>query len=150
MAEQNPDLPHASQTDCAHMCGHDGHTAAMLGFIALFQDAASRVPSDKAVRVLFQPSEEGPASGALQMIKEGCLDGVDEIYGLHNWPFMKVGTFAVKSGAMMAEVSIINITVHGKGGHGSAPEKAVDPLQVAIQFFLQHNLLNQAFKREGR
>ena len=110
------------------MCGHDGHTTCLLGFSCLFLQELDNIPCNKTVRLLFQPSEEGPVSGAVEMIKDGCLDGVDEIYGLHNWPTHPVGYCMVKSGAMMSEVTVIELKIFGKGGHGSTPEKCVDPV----------------------
>ena len=67
------------------MCGHDGHTTCMLGGIAKILERITLIPSNKTIKMLFQPAEEG-GQGAPVMIKEGCLDGVDEIYGMHNYP----------------------------------------------------------------
>lgn len=74
MREENPHLSYQSQNEgAAHMCGHDGHMTSLLGFVPLFLSALPNIPSNKRVRLLFQPSEEGPASGAELMIKQGCL-----------------------------------------------------------------------------
>ncbi len=78
-------LPYASKTKFAHMCGHDGHTTCLLGLAEYLAKKKDKIPKDKKVRLLFQPAEEGPG-GARPMIKEGCLDGVDEVYGYHNFP----------------------------------------------------------------
>lgn len=72
------------------------------------------------MRLLFQPAEEGPG-GAEPMIKEGCLDGVDEVYGLHNVPNFRAGEIRVKAGPMMASISGVKVTIQGKGGHSSLP-----------------------------
>lgn len=92
MEELNIDIPYASKNKgFAHMCGHDGHTACLVGFVPLFLKEAHSIPNNKKVRLLFQPSEEGPLSGAEFMISQGCLEGVNEVYGFHNWPVGKFG-----------------------------------------------------------
>jgi hippurate hydrolase len=73
------------------MCGHDGHMTCLIGFVPLFLEQIQKIPKNKTIRLLFQPSEEGPISGAELMIKEGCLDGVDEVYGCHQWPTAPLG-----------------------------------------------------------
>lgn len=73
------------------MCGHDGHTTCLIGFVPLFMEQIKTIPKNKTIRLLFQPSEEGPLSGAELMIKQGCLEGVNEVYGFHNWPIGKFG-----------------------------------------------------------
>jgi len=103
------------------------------------------------VRLLFQPAEEASylGGGAKPMIEEGCLIGVDEVYGLHNYPFAPVGTVRVIAGPMMAESSNIEITFTGKGGHASAPENANDPLQRAIDFHIKLRELSDIYKKKG-
>jgi hippurate hydrolase len=92
MLELNHDLPYKSKNEgAAHMCGHDGHVACLLGFAALFQPQLSCIPSNKTIRLLFQPSEEGPENGAQFMIDKGCLEGVQEVYGFHNVPLGSFG-----------------------------------------------------------
>jgi len=102
--------------------------------------------------LLFQPAEEAGYidGGALPMIKDGCLDGVDECYGMHNFPTYPVGTIVVKAGQMMAQASHIKITFIGKGGHGSAPEKANDPLQPALDFHYKLRELIKNYKESGK
>ena len=89
------------------MCGHDGHTACLVGFVPLFLGQLNNIPSNKTVRLLFQPSEEGPESGAKFLIDNGCLNGVDEVYGFHNWPVGKFGDVWCKDGPVMSQITII-------------------------------------------
>ena len=105
MTEGNHHLPYRSKNEgSAHMCGHDGHVASLLAGAALVQARAARLPAGKRERLLFQPAEESPG-GARPMLAAGCLEGVDEVYGMHNWPTSAVGTMRVKAGALMAHVA---------------------------------------------
>jgi amidohydrolase len=91
MTELNENLPYKSKNvGKAHMCGHDGHMACLVGFVPLFLKEAEHIPNNKTVRLLFQPAEE-TVTGAKFMVEKGCLEGVDEVYGFHNWPVGKVG-----------------------------------------------------------
>ncbi|RHY31696.1 hypothetical protein DYB32_003250 [Aphanomyces invadans] len=127
MTEANPHLPYKSTAvQCAHMCGHDGHMATLLGFATLVQSHRHLLPPHTTVRLLFQPAEEGHF-GAPAMIQDGCLDGVDEIYGYHNIPY-PVGEIRVKAGPMMSHSARFSIKIRGPGGHGSAPH------QTQVQF----------------
>lgn len=131
MTEGNTSLPYVSTNKgVAHLCGHDGHMASLLGAATLIARRAGRLPSGCVVRLLFQPAEEGPG-GAVPMIQEGCLDGVDEVYGYHNWPPFKLGAMHVCPGPLMAHPTTFEITIEGKGGHGSQPQFAVDPVLVS-------------------
>jgi amidohydrolase len=131
MTEGNNGLPYKSTNNgVAHLCGHDGHMASLIGAATLISKRAERLPSDTTVRLLFQPAEEGPG-GAAPMIEEGCLDGVDECYGYHNWPPFKLGSMHVCPGPLMAHPTTFDITIKGKGGHGSQPQFAVDPVLVS-------------------
>ncbi|CAH0513221.1 unnamed protein product [Peronospora belbahrii] len=115
-------------TAAAHMCGHDGHMAMVLGLCAMVVRSAHLLPQDTFVRFLFQPAEEGPG-GATKMIEDGALTEVDEIYGLHNAPF-PLYSVHVRPGAVMAHEVEFSIDIHGIGGHGSAPQQCVDPILV--------------------
>jgi len=129
MTEANPHLPYRSERDgLAHMCGHDGHTATLVGAGILLAGVADRLPG--RIRLLFQPAEEGPG-GAPVMIAEGCLEGVDEIYGMHNWPAAPLGALRTISGPCMATVAEMSITVTGKGVHASQPQDGRDPVLAA-------------------
>ena len=128
MTEGNNGLPYRSANEgVAHLCGHDGHMASLVGAAALLRRRLSRVPRDCKVRLLFQPAEEGPG-GAAPMVQGGCMQGVDEVYGYHNWPSWPLGHLKVTPGPIMAHPSSFEIVITGKGGHGSQPQFAVDPV----------------------
>jgi amidohydrolase len=130
---ETTDLPYRSVHDGrAHKCGHDGHTAVLLGVAAVLARHRDRVPGN--VRLLFQPAEEGvDGGGAKRMVAEGALAGVDEVYGLHNWPGHPLGDVRVKAGPMLAQTHWLGITVKGVGGHGSQPQLCRDPIVAASQ-----------------
>ena len=127
--QETSDIPYKSvHNGVMHACGHDGHTAMLLGaaeIISKFQDTLNGT-----VKFIFQPAEEGEG-GARFMIEDGCLDGVDEIYGIHVWSYQKYGTIGVKEGPILAAADAFTITIEGKGGHGAAPQGTVDAIVVA-------------------
>ena len=109
-----------------HACGHDGHTACLLGAAKYLSENRN---FDGRVHLIFQPAEEG-GRGAHRMIEEGLFKRFpcDSIYGLHNWPQLPKGTVATRPGPVMASVDILHIVVKGKGGHAAMPHKVVDPI----------------------
>ena len=130
--EEQTGLPFASKNKgIMHACGHDSHTAMLLA--AAYILSKHRDELDGNVKFLFQPAEEdGGKGGALPMIEDGALENphVDHVFGLHVLGDFPAGTFAIRGGAIMAAPDGFKITVHGKGGHGSAPADAIDPIYI--------------------
>jgi amidohydrolase len=121
-----------------HACGHDGHTTILLATIEYYLERLSTIPSNFGVRFLFQPAEEG-LNGAKSMIKGGCLDSIDEIYGLHNETLHFLGEISAIEGTMMARVDTFDIKIKGHGGHSSRPHDCVSPINVGTQIITALN-----------
>lgn len=132
--QEHTDLPYRSVHDGrAHKCGHDGHTTIMLGVAAQLARHRDRLPGN--VRLLFQPAEEGVrGGGARVMVREGALEKVREIYGLHNWPPFPKGSVRVAGGPAMAEVTHLVVEIEGVGGHASQPQATRDPVVAAAHY----------------
>ncbi|MCL4495555.1 MAG: amidohydrolase [Firmicutes bacterium] len=127
--EEDTGLPFCSRhPGVMHACGHDGHMAIALALASRLQDQRD-FPGK--VRVFFQPAEEKPPGGAPKMIAGGCLEGVDEVLGLHLWAGDPVGTVGIRSGPLMANADQFTIRIQGKGGHGSEPADTKDAILIA-------------------
>ncbi|MFT4065994.1 M20 aminoacylase family protein [Paraburkholderia sp.] len=143
--QETTDVAHRSvHTGLMHGCGHDGHVAMLLGaarYLACKRNFRGKVT------FVFQPGEEGYA-GAREMIEDGLFERfpIDEIYALHNWPSLPVGTVAINAGPMMAARDDFWIRIHGVGGHGAIPHKTIDPIVVcaavvnALQSIVSRNV----------
>ncbi|WP_442878314.1 M20 metallopeptidase family protein, partial [Cetobacterium sp.] len=134
-------LPIHEETDCEykskipgmmHACGHDGHVAGLLGAAMILNELKDEISGN--IKLVFQPAEEGPG-GAKPMIEEGILENpkVDAAFGCHLWPSYPSGKIIFKEQEMMAHPTAFEIEIQGVGGHGSLPEKTVDPIIVGCQ-----------------
>jgi hippurate hydrolase len=130
--EEATNVPHASKVPGKmHACGHDGHTAMLLGAAKYLAETRN---FDGTAVVIFQPAEEG-GGGGNEMVKDGLMErfGVQEVYGMHNMPGIPVGQFAIRPGAMMAAADRFTITIEGKGGHAARPHDCIDPVVISAQ-----------------
>ena len=129
--EENEIEHRSTQPGLMHACGHDGHTAMLLGAARYL--AQTRNFNGK-VALIFQPAEEG-LGGAKAMIDDGLFDKFpcDEIYAMHNWPALPAGVIGINPGPMMAASDRFEIKIHGRGGHGAHPYQTIDPIIVAAQ-----------------
>ncbi|RVT89630.1 amidohydrolase [Rhodovarius crocodyli] len=132
---ETSDIPHRSVNEgVMHACGHDGHTATLLGaarHLAETRDFAG------TINFIFQPAEEG-LTGALAMVEDGLFRRFpcDAVYGLHNLPELPLGTVAIRPGTVLAAVDYFSITLRGRSSHGAQPHRGIDPLPGATQLYM--------------
>lgn len=127
--EEQTGLPYAStRPGLMHACGHDGHTACLLGAAQTLWEHRDQIPV--SVRCIFQPGEEEAAGGRL-IVEEGLLDDVDACFALHGWPSLPTGDIQIGGGPVMASADFFHIEIHGKGGHAADPGACVDPVLAA-------------------
>ncbi|MBC7095973.1 M20 family metallopeptidase, partial [Thermococcus sp.] len=132
--QEENDVPYKSRVSGKmHACGHDAHTAMLLGASKIIAEHKEELPNK--VRLIFQPAEEG-GNGALKMIEDGALKGVDAIFGLHVWMELPSGIVGIREGPFMAGVGRFDIEIEGKGGHGASPHETIDPVPIAAQVIL--------------
>lgn len=137
--EEENDIDYASKNPgVMHACGHDGHTAMLLGTAKVLSHVKDQIAGE--VRFLFQHGEEQLPGGAEEMVAAGVMDGVDFVVGAHLWSLIEVGKIFTVSGPLMAAADIFHIQIDGKGGHSALPHNTVDSLAVGMQVVnnLQH------------
>lgn len=125
-----------------HACGHDVHTAIVTGTALVLNRLKDQISG--RIKFIFQPAEEALEGGADLVVKEGVVDDVQALFGIHVDPSIPYGKFGLKNGAMMASVDFIDLTIRGQGGHGARPHQTVDPVFVASQ------VLNSLYQINGR
>lgn len=131
--QEENDVPYKSKiAGKMHACGHDGHTATLLGLAKALNAMRDQIEGN--VVFIHQHAEEVAPGGAKPMIEDGCLEGVDVIFGTHLWAPTPLGEILVKEGAIMAAADKVEITVQGKGGHGAEPHHSIDAVTLASQF----------------
>ncbi|MCL1991293.1 MAG: M20 family metallopeptidase [Defluviitaleaceae bacterium] len=130
--DDEKDVPYQSKVKGVnHACGHDGHTATLLGVAKVLSQHTHLIKGE--VRLIFQFAEEVPPGGAIDMIADDCLLGVDAIFGTHLSSRLPVGAFNYTIGPMMASADKFTIELFGRGGHGAAPHQTVDPIVLSAQ-----------------
>jgi amidohydrolase len=138
----------STRSGIMHACGHDAHTAMLLGAATILKGLADEGRLPGSIRLLFQPSEEASddegKSGGMRMVEEGALANLDAVFGLHVDPFHEVGTVATRSGPMMASADMFELTIRGSGGHAARPHTTIDPIALSAHVI---NAIQQVVSR---
>ncbi|NGQ96886.1 amidohydrolase [Brevibacillus sp. SYP-B805] len=130
--QDQKDVPYRSKVPgVMHACGHDAHTAELLGLAAVLARHREEIPG--SIRFIFQHAEEELPGGAVAMVEDGAVDGVDAIFGAHLWSMAPVGRVWIGAGPIMANADDFVIEVKGKGGHGAIPQETVDSIVIGAQ-----------------
>lgn len=141
--EELNDVPYKSRNPgVCHSCGHDSHTAILLGVARILKECENEI--NGTVKFCFQPAEEASCGGAQQMVAENVLDGVDASIALHVDPSTMVGTAIIERGAITSYPDFFSITFKGKGAHGSFPSNGIDPIAPAVSAY---NMINMIHKK---
>ncbi len=128
--QEEGDKPYKSRKDgIMHACGHDGHSAVLTGFLVAANKHKNELPYN--IKGIFQPAEEVMEGGSENLIKDGVLEGVEAIFGLHMYPYLKTGEIGYKYGEMMASADMFEIEIFGKSAHGARPHEGVDAILTA-------------------
>lgn len=138
----------STRSGIMHACGHDAHTAMLLGAATLLKELADEQRLPGSIRLLFQPSEEAQdaegKSGGMRMVEEGALEGLDAVFGLHVDPSKDVGVVATREGPMMAAADRFHLVIRGSGGHAARPQVTVDPIVLSAHVI---NAIQQVVSR---
>lgn len=139
LQDENEKSYRSVNNGACHACGHDGHAAMLLGVAKVLAEMSSQITG--SIRLIFEPCEEAFPGGAERLIKEGVLESVDAIIGVHLWQPLEVGTVGISYGPMMASPDEFTITIQGRGGHGSMPHQALDSLLAGAQLVVGLNTI---------
>lgn len=135
---EESDVDFKSENDgVMHACGHDTHTAILLGAAKTLSGLQSEIVG--TVKFIFQPAEEEPPGGAKFLVEAGVMDDVDMVFGLHIAPNIPAGMVGIKDGALTAAADIFELTIQGRGSHGSTPELAIDPILIGAEIISNLN-----------
>ncbi|OWR28899.1 peptidase M20 [Saccharibacillus sp. O23] len=138
--QDEKDVPYRSTVPgVMHACGHDGHTAALLAVAKILSEHREELSG--SVVLLHQHAEEAPPGGAKSMIEDGCLEGVDEVYGIHLASLQPYGTIGYKHGYLTASADLFEVLIQGKGGHGASPHQTIDAVALGAQLITELQML---------
>lgn len=136
--QEETDVDFISQNDgVMYACGHDTHTSMLLGAIKMLAPMQAEISGK--IKFLFQPAEELPPGGAVEFVKAGVMDDVDQVFGLHIFPMIPTGAIGYKYGALTASSDSLNLTIHGVGAHAMAPETSVDVITIGAEIISNCN-----------